>query len=278
MTEEHDARARPERPQLILGLLGFSPEQEREVASVLRQAGDEVRTWRLGAPGEADAWWANGARAQLLADGSVRIGPGAAGRRSVRLSLEDVDRPIAFSEPLVCSEFEPTCRFRMGDAASMLETLALIERQWLATRSASLWIAARMVSGERELASRVYHIVGGGRLLAVVDRAGDVGIHPGFGARDFGRATWVARPESARFVPQAFARIPISELLWDYALRSESDLLPPRYLSHPIYFRRPPKVAQRMLRDEHLLVMGELACGPAPCRELRQRTGLPAAS
>jgi hypothetical protein len=64
--------------------------------------------------------------------------------------------------------------------------------------------------------------------------------------------------------------------MWRYALRTTADLLPPRYRPGRIYFRRPPKLAPRLLGDVHLAIMRELARGHASFDELQQRTGLAA--
>ena len=66
----------------------------------------------------------------------------------------------------------------------------------------------------------------------------------------------------------------MSELLWMYARRAHADLLPERYRSSPIYFRRPPKLASRHLGDDHLAAMRELFASACTFEELQQRTGL----
>ena len=87
-------------------------------------------SWRIGERPEADAWWANGQRAQLLDDDSLRIASGVPGEPPVRLSLADVKRPIAFSEPLADPDFEPAYRFRLDEPATMAALLSLIQTQW----------------------------------------------------------------------------------------------------------------------------------------------------
>jgi hypothetical protein len=121
-----------ERAMLTLGLAGFSVEQEQGIAGVLADCSGPHLEWRLANMGDADAWWANGSRTQLLKDGSVRIGSGVVGGRSVRLTLGQVDRPIAFSEPLACGEFDPAWRFDLSDPASMRRVICAMER-WLST-------------------------------------------------------------------------------------------------------------------------------------------------
>ena len=268
-----------DRPTLLLGMIGFSREQERAVDHLLRRPASGTGTvrWRLGDLREADAWWANGARTRLLADGSLRIAPGDPRGRSMRLGLHEVDRPIAFAEPLACPEIEPACSFRLDDPASMEAVLVLMQTRWLAPTVARLWLAGRLVANGHALTHRIYHLELAGRLLAVVDRLGSVGIAPGAKIQDLERAAWLPRPASGHGVPPAFHQATLSELAWSYALRARGELLPARYRTARIHFRHPPEVPRRLLREEHLLAMRELAARPSAFGELQARTRLGAA-
>jgi hypothetical protein len=62
--------------------------------------------------------------------------------------------------------------------------------------------------------------------------------------------------------------------MWQYALRTARDVLPRRYRTDVLYFRRPPRLPQRQLRDSHLLLLRELAFAPGNFADLQQRTGL----
>jgi len=108
----------------------------------------------------------------------------------------------------------------------------------------------------------------------VIDLRGETGVLPTARPADFDNALWNARPSSAGYIPESFARITASQLMWQYALRTELDLLPGRYRTGAIYFRRPPQLAQRVLKDTHLLLIRELAGEPATFEELQFRTGL----
>jgi hypothetical protein len=264
-----------ERATLTLGLIGFSVEQARCITSVLADCSGAHLAWRLADMSDADAWWANGSRTQLLKDGSVRIGSGVAGGRSVRLTLSQIDRPIAFSEPLACGEFDPAWRFDLSDPGSMRRTVCAMER-WLSVTAVQLRLGAMLVAADHPPTSRVYHVAAGERLLAVIDRAGEVGVTPSAMPADLADAVCVARPASAGFMPENFLRTTMAELVWRYALRSADDLLPARYRHGRIYFRRPPKIPPRLLGDVHLAIMRELARGHASFDELQHRTGLAA--
>lgn len=246
------------RPVLILGMIGFSGEQEGEIERLLAARQGAAVGWRTGALSKADAWWINGARAQLLADGSLRIGSAEPGGRSVRLALADVSRPVAFCEPLASRDLEPAYSFRIDDRASVGRVLEVMETRWLACTAVRRWLAARLIGAEDVLTQRIYHLVQGDRLLAVVDRTANIGWAPGVTVADLEQAIWLGRPSSARFIPPSFQRTTIFELVWDYAVRSRADLLPARYRVRPIHFRRPPKIPAGLVGDDHLLVMREL--------------------
>lgn len=264
-----------ERPVLSLGLVGFSAEQEARLNELVAGPGPNVPGWRLGSFSDADAWWVNGSRTQVLADGNLRIASGVPGGRSVKFSLAEVDRPIAFSEPLAPVDFEPAYRFNMEAIAGMHQVLMKFGH-WLRPLASQLCLASQLIGREKELGSRVYHVSADGRLLAVVDLQGDVGVLPAAAPTDFDYAEWRARPESARYVPEGFRRVSMSQLVWQYAVRSSRDLLPMRYRAGRIYFRRPPRLDHRLLKDSHLLLMRELAQAPATFEELQHRTGLAA--
>jgi DNA-binding transcriptional ArsR family regulator len=46
-------------------------------------------------------------------------------------------------------------------------------------------------------------------------------------------------------------------------------VLPPRYRSSPIFFRRPPRLDPALVEEEHLLAMRELAIRPATYDDLK---------
>jgi hypothetical protein len=259
-------------PVLQLGLVGFSHRQQTEIEATLRATESSDVAWRVGPLQEAAAWWINGARTQMLTDGSIRVASGDADGRWVRLSLAEVDRPVAFAEPVICKSLEPAITFTPTEAGCVT-ALRNLESRWLQETVARHWLCARLIARQRSLPHRVFHVIGDGDLLAVIDPAGDVGIARGARVSDLETARWVALPSSANFIPKDFQRISWSELIWSYAVQSCTDHLPARYRSKAIYFRRPPKVAQRLLRDQHLVLMAELRAGPTSFDALLARSG-----
>src|SRR6185369_3490688 len=75
-------------------------------------------------------------------------------------------------------------------------------------------------------------------------------------------------------VPEHFVRSSLAQLMWQFALRTSRDILPARYRSGLLYFRRPPRLPARLMTDSHLLLMRELACAAGDFESLQQRTGL----
>jgi DNA-binding transcriptional ArsR family regulator len=92
-------------------------------------------------------------------------------------------------------------------------------------------------------------------------------------------ACWVIRPHGSVLVPPGFPRASVSQLMWQYALRTQADLLPPHYRTQPLYFRRAPRLKHRQLRDAHLLLLRELDAHPGMTfYQLQESTGMGAES
>jgi hypothetical protein len=262
-----------ELPVLRVGLAGFSIEQQEALRQMLPHASPSGLHWEFGKVNEADVLWINGARSQLLADGTLRIASGVPGGRSVQVDLAGMDRPVAFAGPLPRS-FDPYLRFDAGQLASVS---ALIEKLELVLRPAigQFCLASQILEQETALGSGVHHVTTEtGRLLAVVNLRGDVGVLPTASPLEFEDAMWTAMPLQAGVIPPGFARVSLSQLMWQYALRTGRDVLPRRYRTETLYFRRPPRLPQRLLRDSHLLLLRELAVEPGRFADLQQRTGL----
>ncbi len=260
----------PEIPVLRLGLAGFSAAQQEAVRSALSHAATGAAHWELVELDTADAWWINGRRTQLVENGCIRVAP-AEGGRSLRVHLADVDRPMAFATPLPPAITTPYT-FDVDSQKSMGKVLERFEA-WLAPLSAQFCLAAHVVEHQSALRPGIYDVSSSAGLLAVVDLRGEVGVLPTAGLAEFDEAVWGLR-SGAQAMPEHFARCSLSHLVWQYATRTKRDLLPNHYRTGLLYFRRAPRIAQRLLRDPHLLLMRELVLGPATFLTLRKRTGL----
>lgn len=265
-----------ESPVLHLGLAGFSNEEQELLDQTLLQAGLGGIVWQSVSFDDADAWWINGLRTTLHADGALRIDPPVTYGHTFYLNLREMDRPVAFSVPLRPQNFEPAYRFDTASQASMNDVLDTFETL-LGPVVAQFRLASQLLEHDSALSAGIYHVKAHGTLLATVNLQGDTGVLPTAGPADFEDAIWSRQPEASHEIPKNFVRTSLAQLMWQYAVRTSRDVLPKRYRSGLIYFRRLPRVPQRLLKETHLLLLRELAGGPAGFDELRQRTGLDAA-
>lgn len=265
-----------ELPVLRLGVAGFSAEQQQRLMTQLAGAGPARMAWEIGVFGDSDVWCINGARTQLLADGTLRVASGVTAGRSIQLNLQEVDRPLAFTLPLAPRQFEPEFTFDPTQPDSLDRLLARLET-WLSPLVAQFCLASQILEHETILGACIYRVTAAdGTLLAVVNLRGDVGVLPTALPLDFEHAMWNACSGADALIPEGFVRSSLSRLMWQYAVRTTRDVLPKRYRSNVLYFRRPPRLPQRLLRDTHLLLLRELASAPATFDELQERTGLAA--
>lgn len=263
-----------EVPVLRLGLAGYAEAQQNMAADAARAAGTSLATWEVGAFADADAWWLEGSRTLLLPGQRLRVQPAVPSGRSVQLALADVDRPVAFSLPITAPDFRPAITFPLEDRGRAVAVLQQFGSLLQGTLS-QFALASSMSEHQPTLASGSWEVLRGADLLAVVDLKLGTGVLPGATPADFDGATWCIRDHGAVTIPQGYVRATVSQLMWQYAQRTERDLLPAHYRSHRLYFRRPPRIAQRQLKDAHLLLMRELVAGPGMhFDELQQSTGL----
>jgi len=260
-----------ELPLLRLGLAGFSAEQQGQLSTLLQQVSSG--SWHLARFADADAWWVNGARVQVLLDKTIRIASGEPGGRSLHLDLPDVDRPIAFSLPLAPRNFEPLYTF---DARSESSVSAILERfeAWMRPLIAQFCLASRILEQESVLGPGIHHVSADGALIGVVNMQGETGVLPTASPVDFENAMWEHVHSSAGAIPEHFVRSSLAQLMWQFAVRTSCDILPTRYRTGLLYFRRPPRLSPRLMNDSHLLLLRELACAPGDFESLQQRTGL----
>jgi hypothetical protein len=265
-----------ELPVLRLGLAGFSVEQKAELHAMLQRSAPGRYAWQIGPFKDADAWWLNGGRTQQVGDTTIRVTPGAPTDRSLLLNTPEIDRPLAFSLPLAFKPFEACHTFEPGSPRSINDVLEKFE-SWLQPIAAQFSLAARIMEHESVLGSGVYHVMLNGRLLAVVNMHGEIGVLSSAGPADFDDSMWARQPGTTQ-IPESFVRTTLSELMWQYAIRTTRDVLPKRYRTGMLYFRRPPRLPPGLLTDAHLLVIRELATAGSTFVDLQQRTGLGAAA
>lgn len=262
-----------DRPELRLGAAGFTREQEQEVQTALDGAATTTVGWKLHPFADADAWWLQGGRTQALPGGILRVGAGQTSARTVQLAMAEIDRPLAVALP-IAGGYEPTFFFRLEDPASMAAILRKFTA-WLQPVVAQYALAASILEQEPALGAGAWEVLRGSDLIATVDLQQGTAVAPGATPLDFVDATWCIRDHGTTVQPRDFVRASLSQLMWQYAVRTTRDLLPARYREKRLYFRRPPRLAQRKMENVHLLLMRDLAGHPGSrFGEVALRTGL----
>jgi hypothetical protein len=262
-----------EVPLLRLGLAGYTEAQQKQAAEAAAAAASPRARWELGAFADADAWWLEGSRTVLMANQHLRVQPAVPSGRSVQLALADVDRPVGFSLPITAAGFKPAVTFPLGDREAGVRVLHQFA-DWMTTMLSQFALASSIADNQPSLGSGSWEVLRGSELLAVVDLKLGSGVKPGVTSQDFAEAGWCIRDRGLVAIPAHYPRASVSLLMWQYAQRTERDLLPPHYREQPLYFRRPPRLPQRQIKDAHLLIVRELAANPGMnFNGLQQATG-----
>jgi hypothetical protein len=263
-----------EVPVLRLGLAGYTETQNKTATDAAAAAASARASWQLGSFADADAWWLEGSRTMIMPNQHLRVQPAVPTGRSVQLALADVDRPVAFSLPVTAAGFKPAITFDAGDGKQCVGVLNKFADLLQVTLS-QFALASSISEHQPMLNSGSWEVLRRSDLLAVVDLRLGAGVLPGTTAADFADASWIMRDHGAVVIPSSYPRLSVSQLMWQYAQRTQLDLLPPHYRNQKLFFRRPPRLPQRQLRDAHLLLMRELAEQPGmDFGELQQATGL----
>jgi hypothetical protein len=263
-----------EIPVLRLGTAGYSEAQQGAVAEAAKAASGPRAQWEVGAFADADAWWLEGRRTLLLPNQCLRVQPAVPTGRSVQIALADVDRPVGFTLPLTAPGFKPAVAFALEDRHACVHVLHQFTA-WMQVPLAQFALGSSIADNQPTLGAGTWEVIHEGDLLAVVDLKLGAAVDPAATPSDFEQAIWCLRDLGAVMVPSTFRRVSVSQLMWLYAQRTRRDLLPPHYRLKPLFFRRPPRLAQRQLKDAHLLVMRELVAQPGlTFHGLQQVTGL----
>lgn len=259
-----------EPPVFWVAVAGFSREQRDRIAASLHNA-PGLASWRISHFGEADAWLVNGAGCRLLPNGNVRVSPGLPTDPFLDLDTRTADR-VAFAEPMADSNLEPFCTVELNSVASMQRMLAEFDMSLRFAR-AQFALGCEVVERGAALRHGIFHVSDRQNLLAVLDFLhGEVALSPRLSSAQVENAVWTKRPQRSRLPPDFISSTP-AQLAWNYVRRSDANLLPPRYLTRRIHYRRPPRVPLSWLRDTHLRILRELTGCSANYPELAQRTG-----
>ena len=256
-------------PRLRMGLVGFA--DEAFLASVLRTR-VTVR-WESWAAVDADALWINGAGAQVLDNGMVRVVTTDFPLVATTLDLHSVQRPYWFSLPLGDPKLRAPAAFDPRDARSIDSALREAEKELLPL-ALQLAVAGRLVEAAGRLGHPTYELRRGDELVAVVNVARWVALHPHARPHDIGEAECIPHAQKVAGFPFGYERIGFAEMMWLYAKRMRLELLPDKYRTLPILFRAVPKIRRRLLGDIDLLVLSDLMAAPQTMAGLGASTRL----
>lgn len=268
-------------PCLQFGMVGFDHSQRHQIEGIVNALPLQAAVWRVGPMPTADAWLICGEKTRALpappqaAQASLRVLAGLPSERAVTLSLDQINRPLAFSLPVNSQDMEPRFTFDAASPRSLQAVLGKFERCLWSLR-AKFTLGKQLIDRETELKPAVYHVMNDGKLLAVMNfMSWKIGMLPDTDPQQFETAAWEKRPIEASAIPSNFFITNVTQLRWIYAQHSARNVLPGRYRHETIYLRQAPQVAISWLTDSHLLLVRELSKRPATLTGLAERTGLP---
>lgn len=264
-----------EQPLLRLGLLGFSDDVGRRLQALANEQLEGWPRWRCCDPHLADAWMINGNAVEVLGRDEVVIAHPFGSDERLALHRAEVDRPLAFAAPLP-EGFASAEFFDASDERSVRQRLQRFEA-WLRPLRSQFALGAA-VAQRRDWLRGVVHVMHESKLMAVLDFVRwQVGIFVPARPIELNMAEWVPQPRTVAEIPTSFIRLPLHRVMWTYAVRTATDVLPERYRSRRIYLRRVPMVPARWFAPEHLDLMRTLNQSPCTFADLLARTGLPSA-
>lgn len=267
-------------PLLRFGMIGFTASQRRQIEGMVAALPAQTALWQPGVMAEADAWLVCGEKTRALSTSattgieSLRILAGLPSERAVTLNLHQIDRPLAFSLPMHDPAMEPLFTFEAASPDSVQKVLKQLEVCLQSLRS-QFTLGKQLIEREPELKAATYHVLHGGKLLAVMDFISwKIGLRPDADPQQLEAAIWEKRPTEARDIPGNFLMTSVAQLRWIYAQHTLRDVLPRRYRHSLIYLRQSPQVPLSWLTDSHLLLIHELSIRPASFENLAERTEL----
>jgi hypothetical protein len=264
-----------EQPVLRLGLLGFTQAEKLKVMETIAQPNVGWPRWELVEFELADAWCIQGSSVQREQGNTVRVHTLQASQPIISLNPGEITRPTAFTEPLPAG-IDAVEMVNFSTPQLMRVGLQRFEA-WLRPLRAQFALGCELISRERELVQGIYHVLDHhGKLLAIVNLSKwTAALLPLARPVDFEEANWAQRPSMASDVPAGFISISVSQVMWNYAVRTTQDVLPVRYKKEKIYLRKLPNLPLSWLRDEHLVVLRALSSKPLKFAELAQMTQVP---
>jgi DNA-binding transcriptional ArsR family regulator len=259
-------------PMMRMGLVGFQPKDDDYLCKLLKTRSVSLQ-WERWPFVEADALWINGAKAEPAKDGLVRVPSPDPLRPDTLLDLRELERPMAFAGPIGNRKLQAPVVFDPHNAASVDQVLRVYEGI-LRPLALQLTLGRCLADRLDKLASPTYHLMLRGSMVGVVNIGGSVGISAGLLPAELASAEWASRPSAAGAFPDNFLRTNFGELMWQFTMRTPTELLPDKYRQFPIYFRHVPVVSQRLVKDTHLSIVAELTRGPQTASQLQDNIGV----
>ena len=267
-------------PVLRFGMIGFNASQRQQIVRSVAALPVQTPKWQPAVMADADAWLVCGEKTRTLptsttkGSDSLRILAGLPSERAVTLNLHQIDRPLAFSLPLHDPALEPLFTFEVASLNGVEMVLKQLEVCLQSLRS-QLTLGKQLIERETELKATTYHVLCGGKLLAVMDFISwKIGMRPDTDPQQFENAVWKKRPAEAHAIPGNFLMTNVAQLRWIYARHTMRDILPRRYRHSLIYLRQSPLIPVSWLTDSHLLLIHELSMQPSNFVNLAERKGL----
>ena len=259
-----------DRPIFWLGLAGLSPQQRAALVAVLPSQPSSLPAWRVAKFSEADAWCVSGLAARLNDDGTLTVTDSRSAESELLLKLDQVDRPLAFTTPLAAPEIEPLTTFEPESERAVRMLLKKFE-VWLQPLRAQYFLGALLYQRLGSLPQGVVELTYQTVLLAVVDipRA-HIYYLADASPVQLEQAEWEPRALNPEAVPTHFKQVGLHEVMWQFAQRSVSDLLPITFRTDAICLLRAPLVPEAWLKDSQRTVLRVLQAGPATLELLLQ--------
>ena len=263
-----------ERPIFWLGLAGLAPPQRALLTACLPHDPSSLPAWRVAKFSEADAWCVSGEAAELTDEGHLRVPDSRRGQPDIVIDFGKIDRPLAFTKPLAWEELQPLDQFDPASERAVQMTLKKFETALQPLR-AQFSLGAMIHRSLPDLAPAAYHLAHGATLLAVVDFAlRHVFYLPELSPLQVEQAVWLPRPKMAAGANPAtakFAQAPLTEVMWQYAQRTATDVLAEQFRTGAIRLRHPPRVPKGLLKESQLTLLRMLSIRPTSVQDLLQQ-------
>ncbi len=264
-----------ELPLLRLGLLGFNQQQTDDAtARVQSTTATAESRWEVVSFEDADLWLINSPSVSAGASGGLHINNPEATHLPLTIYPEQSSRPVAFTQPLP-ARIDAVLSIQLDDAFDCAQGLRSF-RHSLMGLCTHFALGEQVASRQSSLEKGIYHLQFEGRPVATVDLSRWlVSLQPLVRPIELSLASWRHRPgEGSHFSPGAEV-LSLERLMWVYASRTQTNSLPPGYLTQAIHLRRLSVLPQSWLHDDHMNLIGHLSQQPCSMALLARQTRLP---